>query len=279
MPTTYETREQDGKKYELFLFSVTLDTGTTYYPYTNYPLGMTKNADGTSRNYTAVEISSPELMTGRNGEDGDIQFSLPFDNPVAQLNAALFYPSVVSLTIYGAHVGDAGVDTIWVGTVAGVEIQGFNAVVRGESLLAKIRKRGLQYECGNTCNFTPYFAPCPLTWAANAQTLTVTSGQGTRALTVTGASGNLKGGIVKAANGDSRDIVDHTGSVLTLNGYFLTSTVANGGTVTAYPSCDLTYTGNARSCDTFAETDSGRLYGGFPHVPSDGNDPNQRGLA
>jgi hypothetical protein len=282
MPTTYEKQEDTGGKIELFRFVVTNEAGTTEYTYAGAGAGpetVTRTISGDDIDFIPIEVSSPDLETVRAGQEGEIEFNVAFDNAIAQLNIDLPHPAPIALTIYHTHYGDTGHDVVWTGVVAAVDLKGLMATVRAESLLARLRKRGLQYECGKNCQYTPYSPPCPLTRAANAQTLTVIAGEGTNELTVTGYSGDLTGGEIKTANGDGRDIQSHSGGTLTLYARFPISSLEDGDTITAYPSCDLTFTSNARSCDTFAETDDGRLFGGYPHVPPEGKDPQEHGLS
>jgi hypothetical protein len=283
MPAVFEKQEDTGGKIELFRFVLTNDAGTTEHLFAGSGAGpetVTREIDGDDIDFTPAEFSSPEFQTVRAGQEDEIQFEIPYDNTIATLNRDLPHPAPIALTIYHTHFGDTGYDVVWTGTIAAIDLKGLIATVRCESYMARLRKRGLQYECGVQCQYTPYNPPCPLTRAANAQTLTVTnvSANG-RELTVTGASGDLKGGEVKAANGDGRDIQSHSGSVLTLYARLPAATVINGTVLTGYPSCDLTFTGNTRSCDTFAETDDGRLFGGYPHVPPEGKDPQEHGLS
>jgi hypothetical protein len=282
MPTTYEKQEDQGGKIELFRFTVTTDAGATSYLYAGAGAGpedVERTIGADDLTFVPVAISQPELATVKAGQEDEIEFDVPWDNAVAMLNIDLPHPARIGLTIYHTHYGDPGTDTVWTGRVAAVTHKGLRATIRGESYLARIQKRGLQYECGTGCNYTPYNLPCPLTRAANDQTLTVTAGEDTNVLTVTGYVGDLTGGEIKTANGDGRDIQNHSGGTLTLYAKFPLSSLEDGDTVTAYPSCDLTFTGNARSCDTFAETDDGRLFGGYPHTPPEGADPQEHGLS
>lgn len=282
MPTTYEKQEDTGGKIELFRFVITNEAGTTEYKFAGSGAAyetVTRNIGGSDLDFTPAEISSPEFQTVRAGQDDDIEFEVPFDNVIATLNRDLPHPAPIALTIYHTHFGDTGHDVVWTGTVAAVDLKGLIATVRCESWMARLRKRGLQYECGKNCQYAPYQPPCPLTRAANEQTLAIVSGEGTNVLTVTGDSGDLTGGEIKTANGDGRDIQSHTAGTITLYARFPVSSLEDGDSVKAYPSCDLTFTGNPRSCDTFAETDDGRLFGGYPHVPPEGKDPQEHGLS
>lgn len=177
------------------------------------------------------------------------------------------------ITIWRGHFGDPDEEFVvqWKGRVVGAEVAGNRINVDCESIFTSMRRPGLRAKFELGCRHTLYGRGCGVARGSHEYTgeiLTLTNGMiATTADSVSRGQDYYTGGMVVAAGGESRFIVEHTGGAIRVDRPMAELQV--GAVLQFYPGCDHL----RETCrDKFGNLDN---FGGFPFIPErnpfDGN--------
>lgn len=249
----FETSVHAGEPVELLRFSRGLES----WRYTS--------SDGTfahlSETYEPYPFSRPEASQTVEIAKGRLDFRTPVDTPVVKVLLHESMISIVELTIYRRHRGDAEVTEFWHGYVAGIQLEGSEAIVSCEQFAAGIRRIGRQRPAQRLCPHALFDGGCGLTAAAYGVTGTLISAAGSTLVSGVFASqpdGWWVGGMISAGN-TMRMIVEHAADTVSLTSAI--PGLAADAAFTVYPGCDhLAATCNSK----FANIVN---FGGLPWLP------------
>ncbi len=210
---SYDSVEKSGsgsEPFELYLFST---SGATF---------ALTSADAPivhlGRSYSPTTISRTEIDQSQEMNAGQMRVTIPKGHPLAALFIPYLPPTPVVLTIYGGHVGDAEIATIFVGEVASASYteQCELACIPEQ---AKLKKKipAILYQPG--CPRVFGDAGCTVSLGANTSTGSIgaidSSGCVLTIAAFAGLGTSLRGGYLRRGN-DVRMIVDHSGATVTI---------------------------------------------------------------
>lgn len=236
---THDAREssvESGAPIRLYKFT----DGSTTYRYTDADEAQTHEA----LTYERIPIQSDEVRSSGTLDNALNNVRIPADADLAQL-FLIFPPSrVVSLVIYGRHVGETETPVRWAGRVVSCTWEENEAILGCEPYSTQIRRVGLTRRYGLGCPYALYGAACG---AAETPVPVIVSS--IASLTVTLPTGwdsphghaKFRGGVAKWTNSVSgqeevRRILSTTATTITLDGEI--RGLAASGTINVVISCN-----------------------------------------
>lgn len=242
------------------LFKITM--GATTWNLTSADTEQTYNGDI----YTPVACGRGGIEQKQELTKANVEVRLPIDHELAISLLTSYSEQVVSLTIFTKE--GATVNVSWKGRLASIKPGDANLALIFESVFTSLRRPGLRARFQKSCRHALYGRGCTLDPEdyATIGACTALSGD---AITVTEAGaqadGYYTGGMVRAPDNSLGYIINHVGTVLTLQRvpYSISQTAAVGFpfNVTLYPGCDHT---RGTCGDKFS---NGLNYGGFDWIP------------
>lgn len=220
--------------------------------------------------WLASSVSMGAKVLSKELAKNAIPFKFPRDNAFAAAFLAGRPDAVTSITVYRGHVGDADEEwqVWWKGRDVSTKYDRGTITIDAESIFTSSRRQGLREKFQKNCRHALYSSACGVNQSAFAEVVTAIEVDGVNVTIELSSSepvdGYYRGGILKSADGSQRFIRAHSGENLTLS-WPIDSLVA--GDVTLYPGCDRTLA----TCD--AVFDNSDMYGGFPWIPGEHNNP------
>lgn len=250
---SFEISAHGGEPVELFNFT----RGVDNWRYTSGDTSYTH----LSQVYEPYPFNRPEANQTVELAKGKIDLKTPIDTPIVADLLGSSLVAIVELTIYRRHRGDAEVTEFWHGYVAGMHLDGDEAVITCQQIGTWMRRIGRQRPAQRSCPHALFDGGCGLAAATFGVAGSLISATG--AVLVSGAfasqaNGWWVGGMIEAGN-TLRMIVDHVGDTITLTSGI--PGLAPSGAFTVYPGCDhLPATCNSKFANIFN-------YGGLPWLP------------
>lgn len=197
-----------------------------------------------------ITMEIPEFTTeGTLESSSNLEITVPANHPVAQIYKTFFPASPMTVQIMIGFVNDPDLDfkVIWPGRVTNVltseeaDSKSRTARIVCEQRLKILSRNGLPYRYGITCQHMVYKAGCDLSLEANEYSATVTSisGQLVTVSGISGMEGEFVSGLMRFGDGDWRDIIAQSGSVLTI--IYPMDGMAVGSSVRLYRGCNRSY--------------------------------------
>ena len=207
-----------------------------------------------------------EQKVATESEDVDIEVTLPVSAQVVQDFGFGIPMRSLHLNIYRQHgVGGAFIQ-MFDGEVSFVSAQGVTAAIKARPVLVEALSRtlpGVYYQ--PLCNHFLYDTRCGISEAANTYATTVSSIPDPKQIVVASVDGNPNqwyrfGEIKRTSDGESRTILDQTGTTLTISHPFREITTLDDVDIIA--GCDLLV---ATCRDKFSNVVN---FGGWPYIPN-----------
>lgn len=213
--------------------------------------------------FTPSAVSRPPVESDADhNAQGGIDVEAPPDHAVVLRHRSLAPNERITLRIQQKHRGDAEVIGAWLGIARAVTYVGDRTLIRCEPIPGSYRRPGLRIAYERKCPYHLYEANTCRLSAATFKVDAVVGSFAGATITATAfgalASGYLNGGEV-VIGFDRRLVIDHTGSVVTLNQPF--SSLAAGDALEAYPGCDRL------KATCIAKFNNLVNFGGFPWMP------------
>lgn len=255
---TYEISQWMGKPIECYLFQC----NGINYSYTSSSLDYTLN----DVVYSSVPIKRGAYETSEDTLKSDLDITVIRTVDVVSLFIGLPPEDIVSITIYRIHKGDTEALVYWTGRVTTCTIQKDEATLKCESIKTSLKRNGLRACYQIPCRHTLYSDQCGVSkssyslYIANA----INNGDGTitHSSFATKADGWWNGGWIQLDTGEKRMVTAHSGSTVTINYPFNSSTSISNG-LTVFAGCDSLVT----TCNS--KFNNVLNFGGFPYIPSD----------
>lgn len=259
---TYDATESSaysGNPVELYKFVV----GTSKFLYTSTDSEHVYN----SETYTPLTISRSSSEQTNEINRTAMKITVPRDTPIAELFIAYAPAAIVAVTVFRYHPSDGEFKAVWFGRVISPDFQGVKAVLHCEPVSSSMKRTGLRRNYQALCPHLLYGVACGVNQLTHQTTGSVTTISG-GTLEVGAASafadGYFNGGFIRHYTDtglpDSRIIIDHVGSTLTIVTNFQELSV--GDSVDVFPGCNHTMT----DCDEKFENSEN--HGGFIHTPT-----------
>lgn len=212
---TYDEREKSrylAQPVEGFRFA----QGSNLWLYTSADRAITLPAGV----FAPEAIVRSELDFSQEDTGETIELTLPRANPVPALFIGDLPSTPVWVTVYRAHRGEESLAvTIFSGKVIRARFEESEAILTGASLMAMLARTVPILALQTPCNHALYSGPCGANPTASRDMVSVTSVNGA---TVVSSGFALRpdqwyrGGRLETASGETRFIVDHQGSTVTL---------------------------------------------------------------
>ncbi|MFA5753983.1 MAG: DUF2163 domain-containing protein [Patescibacteria group bacterium] len=257
---TYIANEEASKRKPVELYKIWV--GSTYYYYTNGDVAVVFD----SQTYTPATISRGSLENNSTLDVSvmRVQFA-PIAVPILQY-IAINPIDIIWIEISRLFRDQSPLEksVIFIGQIKSVSFKGVNAEAECVSFEHFLRMPVPVYRYSISCNHKVFDALCGLTAASYQISASVTLDETQTQLTASAfdalADGYFIGGLAQF-EGESRVIIAHTGSVITLAYKF--NNLESSDTVDVYPGCD----GTPTTCrDKF---DNITHYFGFPFIPDE----------
>ncbi len=253
---SYDSVEKSGSgslPFELYLFST---TGQTFaLTSADAPISYIGQI------FTPTVISRGEIDQSQEMNAGQMRVTVPKGHPLAALFVPYLPPTPVRLTIFGGHVGDAEISTIFVGEVASARYtEQCELTCVPEQAKLKRKIPALLYQSG--CPRVFGDAGCGISLGAHTSTASIgaidSSGCVLTIAAFAGLGTSLRGGYLKRGN-DVRMIVDHSGATVTIIAAI--SSLQVGDVVSGIAGCAHTYA----ACAAYGNVTN---FLGFDLIPS-----------
>lgn len=201
----------------------------------------------TYRYDTSLQMGTVRTQ-GNSGISDNIEVQVPASHAVAQIYRTFFPSTPIKLEIMLGFQDDLAQDfkITWVGYVISCSFsesamaKSRTAKLVCEPRLAVLNRNGLPYRFGSTCQHSVYRGGCDLNMASHEFLCTVEAITGNN-LTLSGIAGTgteFNSGLLLFGEGDWRDVVGHSGSVVTIN--FPIDGLVMGSQVKVYRGCNKT---------------------------------------
>lgn len=250
-----DASEQDGNRLELYEFIA----GGAVYRYCNGQRAMEYNGF----TWIAEQVERGSAKLNQDKLRNSTTFSLPISNAFAQSFIGQAVEADVYVRAIQIHLGADGERVAWTGRITSAKANEKTVEFECKSSLSVLARPGLRSKFERGCRRTLYKGGCNVFRGDFQETVSgsVESGaQITNNAFANKVDGWFAGGVAINAAGESRMIVEHTGSLITLSRPFVTS--ANGGDLTVAPGCDKSLT----TCrDKFSNEEN---FGGLWYMPT-----------
>jgi hypothetical protein len=241
---SYATIEQsENLSEQTYLYLISLPDRTLSY--TNAPLAVVATIDVTD--YVFVHPRGG-IWHGSSGSDLDkdpgptespdagrtgIDIRVSHLNPIVRAHRSFPPPGNTDVAVYRQNEIDGDPYLVWSGVIVETPIQGSTGILRCQHIIELVAgSEGLSETHGPTCPYMTYSFPCPVSANDFRQAITITDiDLDNFTITVSGIvqpDAWFTAGIFEAANGDKRFILDHSGTVLTLQQNFPATTLKIG---------------------------------------------------
>tara|TARA_R110000796_G_scaffold9118_3_gene31328 strand:+ start:111 stop:959 length:849 start_codon:yes stop_codon:yes gene_type:complete len=268
---TFESAQETSQPIEI----IKIQIGAVAHRWTSSEDEITVNSEV----YTPIPIQRGRIVQSPEDREGSVEFTVDGDNTFARQYIAALPGNRALLTVQRIQRADfPGPEavTLYQGYVDSVKFSknGYGAIISTRAISAAMSRTIPRYTYQGVCNHILYGAGCNVDEGdaefllSSAEVLTVDGAD----ITVQGADGKADGwytgGYVEALNGeDSRLILSHVGTTLTLMQPFAFSTV--GTIVSVLAGCDHTIATCGSKFFTTEDVDSNVInYGGFHFVPT-----------
>ena len=248
---TAEDSARSGNPIELFRF--TSSNFTKYYTSASYDV----EHDG---NYIAIPIMRNEVEQTNDISRSDIRITIGVDTELSHIYMTDPPDGITTVTIFRGHVGLGEYITMWKGRVVSVTYSAEEATINCESIFTSLKRYGLLAKFQYLCRHALYGSGCGIGEGSFTIGATVTSINGVE-LTLGGISSSnyLLGGILHVG-GSMRQILGHSGNVISINRVVASLEVNDAVTVSL-------------GCNHTVEHCKGIFnnlvnYGGFPYIPT-----------
>jgi len=235
---TAEISRYDGRPMECYRFA----HGVEVWRYTSGDEAVTLT-DGV---YTPEAVDGDSIDQSREWDSGGQKITLDYLNPVAQLWIDNLPREPVTVTVYSVHRGEADVPVKFVGEVSGARSTDQSVVLTCVPTQYRLRRRIPTLRYASKCPLALYGVRCGVP-RESFRLRVVLSAVGPATLTSAALAAQPDGwwlnGYIRTLEGETRFIVAHAGSLLTLE-YPLSVTI--GESVDVFAGCDRTLT----TCDT-----------------------------
>jgi uncharacterized phage protein (TIGR02218 family) len=215
-----------------------------------------------SNTYLSTQIGRSDIEWQQEIEKSEITVSVPRNNTM--IAPYVVYPptEIMLLTIYREHFydGDSEYLLYWQGRMLNVEFKGSIADMTCETTFTSMKRPGLRRKHTPQCPHVLYGGKCGLndqTFRVNGSLVDSTGVTISSVQWGTYPDGYFTGGRVVYDTYQRRDILDHTGNILTLNAPL--EGAIPGQSVAAYPGCAH----NLSDCTN--KFNNVINYGGFPY--------------
>lgn len=217
--------------------------------------------------YEAVAIGRNAPESGNDMGRANLSIHLPRDNPIADSFLRYVGDGITSVTVFQVE-SEQDVFVFWRGRVASNKVQGNEVTLECESVFTSLRRPGLRARFQRNCRHTLYGSGCGLNKESFRYDGTYESLNDTTLVAAFAASqpsGFFNGGLVRAPDGSSRYILNHSGSTLILSRR-LERLEENGepgvSVISLFPGCPKT----RNACmNRFNNLNN---FGGFPWIPN-----------
>lgn len=260
--STHETSVHDGQPVECYEFAGSYKT----YRYTSNDVAVTVGGSV----YVPIPITRTNVKAGVHDEDSiEVRLELPITVELVRDYGFQVTPPSLRLAIFRVHRGtDFSVDiaTYWRGNVSSITCSDNRATivvpsVFGSAMLGNVPS--VYYQ--SPCNHVLFDSGCKISRAANtvATTVVVIEGNSVQVASAGGfADGDFVGGeVADTVHNERRMIIEHSGTLLTVNYPF--SNLAPGTGVEVTRGCDHGF-----DSDCKVRFNNQINHGGFPFIPS-----------
>jgi uncharacterized phage protein (TIGR02218 family) len=257
-----ETSTDDGQPVELFEIAYS----GQYWRYTSAATVQTR----LTSDYTPIPCGRTDLEPTSDPSKSDMTFTFPRSVEVGEIFRIQPPSEVVTMTVYGKHVGDPQFIVIWKGRIITADWEGPYIKLIGESVFSSLRRPGLRRRFQYQCPYALYSQQCGVNRDAwkESRPLSSISGLNLQVMSTIGKPDNFyAGGYVTWINNINDNIEKRmirssngTTGVLTLSNIPLA--LSSGQLLTLYPGCDHTLGG--AGCSKFSNTAN---FGGQPFIP------------
>lgn len=227
---TAEISDYAGKPVELFRFA----HGVSVWRHTSGDVPVT----GPDGSYTPEAIIAESISRGREWNSGGQDITVDYLHPVAQLFAGDRPREPVGVTVYSMHRGETDLPVKFIGEIQGVKFAGRSVVISCVPYGYRFKKKLPWLRYSSRCPLALYSARCGVVRESYRLRVVVT---GVTVAVLDSASfasevdGWWTGGYVQTLEGETRGIIDHAGTAITLE-YPLD--VEAGQTIDVFAGCD-----------------------------------------
>ena len=254
----YEDSTDDGSPVELYLFK----RGPFAWRFASGTTDVTYLGD----KYEASPIKRTRIAQTSDIFKDSVKISFPRTNLFAFAYVNNAPEDVTSVTVFRGHRDDPDQEfsIYWKGRIANGNSNGNTIEVECSSVFTSIRRPGLRAKYEYGCRHGLYSPRCGANkglFSAIGEVLSINASATVIQLTNIGLqpNGYYSAGIFALANGNTRFIVGHTGSSVTLN--LPLNGIVLGEIATVYAGCDHL----KATCDT--KFGNSANFGGFPFIP------------
>lgn len=229
-----------------------------------------------SETYTPVSMGRNNIESKNELSKANLEIKLDQSSALAQYLLTAYLEQIVSLTLFTQE--DGSTQVAWKGRLANVKPGTATMTLTFESIFTSLRRPGLRARYQRPCRHVLYGRGCTLDKDNFAIPGSVDSVSGAVVQVPEAAAyadGYFNAGMIQAADGTYRFILNHSGAALTLVRpfeYLIEARASSGwgrnwggqygGTaVTLYPGCDRQKTTCINKFNNLAN------FGGFPYIP------------